>query len=157
MLRTNVTVTSGSVATCSSWRCDALKEQRGVTRKLPAVVRCPLLSQQVCVEPPSSARNKTLTAFAAERRSLRHGGRSASACIDRRILPKPADRRYCCRSTGQTDGRTDRRTPDRYIDPAQHTMLAASIISVATTTSNVVFQILRTIRSFSHVLCITSL
>jgi len=39
---------------------------------------------------------------------------AAAAAIDRYLLPapdlsnKPASRRRCCRSTGQTDGRTDR-------------------------------------------------
>ena len=36
---------------------------------------------------------------------------------------KPAARRCCCRSRGQTDRR---RTPDRYTDPVSHTMRAAS-------------------------------
>jgi len=30
-------------------------------------------------------------------------------------------------STGQTDGRTDGWTPDRYIDPALHTMRTAAV------------------------------
>jgi len=58
-----------------------------------------------------------LPAFAAERR----------AAIDRYLLPQPA------RISGvpwprQTDGRMDRRTPDRYIDPAPHAMRAVPII-----------------------------
>ena len=37
---------------------------------------------------------------------------------------KLASRRCCCRSMGQTD----RRTPDRYVDRAPHTLRTASII-----------------------------
>jgi len=53
------------------------------------------------------------------------------------LSSKPAARRCCCRSMGQTDGRTsesihsycrpyltDGRTPDRYTDPSSHTMRA---------------------------------
>jgi len=36
-----------------------------------------------------------------------------------------AARRCCCRWMGQTDKRTDGRTPDRHIDSAPHTMRAA--------------------------------
>jgi len=39
---------------------------------------------------------------------------------------KPAARCRSCWKTGQTDTRTDGRTPDRYIDPAPHIMRAAS-------------------------------
>jgi len=62
----------------------------------------------------------TLLAFAAERRRLHHGARSVPAASDRYLLlaghsSKPARRRYCCGSMGQTngwiDGRTDGRTP----------------------------------------------
>jgi len=84
------------------------------------------IAKQVCVEPRPSALDMTLPAFAAERR------RRVPA-IDRYLLQapalssKPAARRCCSRST---EGRTDGRTPDRYIDPAPHTMrMAASIRS----------------------------
>ena len=46
---------------------------------------------------------------------------AAAAAIGRYLLPapalsnKPAGRRCCCRSTGQTDGRADRRTLDRLL------------------------------------------
>ena len=80
----------------------------------------------VCFEPPPSALKVTLPAFAAERRRLQHGARSCRstypACMA--LSSKPAGRRCCCRLTRQTDGRT----LDRYIDPAPHTMRAASII-----------------------------
>jgi len=47
----------------------------------------------------------------------------------RALGSKPAARRYYCRSMGQTDGRTDGWT-DRQtdIDPAPHTMWAASLM-----------------------------
>jgi len=63
-------------------------------------------SMQVSVEPPLSVLNVTLPASAA--------ARAHAAVVDRYLLPaparssKPAARR--CRSTGQTDGRTDTRT-----------------------------------------------
>ena len=43
--------------------------------------------QQVCVQPPPSTVNVTLPAFAAERRRLLQGARSAPAAIDRYLLP----------------------------------------------------------------------
>jgi len=49
-----------------------------------------------------------------------------SQCIfpARRVLSsKPAGRCCCCRSMGQTDGRTS----ERYTDPVPHTMRAASL------------------------------
>jgi len=48
------------------------------------------IKQQVCVEPSPSALNVTLPAFAAERRRLHHGARSAPAAIDRYLLPQGA-------------------------------------------------------------------
>jgi len=49
---------------------------------------------------------------------------SCMVCGSRKALSsKPALPRCCFRSMGQTDGRT----PVRYIDPAPHTMRAASI------------------------------
>jgi len=61
-------------------------------------------------------------------RPLHHGARSCrSICPTHRALSsKPAGRRCCCRSMGQTDGRTD-----RCIDPGAHTMRAASIMWTA--------------------------
>ena len=50
--------------------------------------------------------------------------------IDRSLLhapalsSKPAACRWCFRSTRQTDGWTDGRTPDRYIDPALHNLMS---------------------------------
>jgi len=62
----------------------------------------------ITVEPPHSAVNMTLPAFSAGHRHLQHG-----ACTYRPVSParralssKPAGRRCCCRSTGQTGGRT---------------------------------------------------
>ena len=46
----------------------------------------------------------------------------------RALSSKPADRRYCCQSMEQTDGRTDWRTLGRYIDPAPHIVPAASVM-----------------------------
>jgi len=46
------------------------------------------LMLKVCVEPPPSAVNVTLPAFAAERRLLQRGARStAPAALDRHLLP----------------------------------------------------------------------
>ena len=70
-----------------------------------------------------SALNVTLPAFAAERRRLLHGARGRSLSPARRALSsKPAGSQHCCRSMGQTDGRT----LDRYINLAPHTMREAS-------------------------------
>ena len=63
------------------------------------------------------ALNMTLSAFAAERRRLQHGARSAPAHSYRSIFPthrmlssKTAGHRCCCQSMGQTDdGWTDAR------------------------------------------------
>ena len=83
------------------------------------------INNKTC-EPPPLVLNKMRPAFAAERRRLQHGAR-----IDRYLLQppalstKPADRRCCCRSMGQTDRRTD---AARYTDSAQHIMPAASIM-----------------------------
>ena len=72
----------------------------------------------VCVEILSSALNMQFPAFAAERRRPLHGARSAPAVIGRYFLPTersaantPATVAAWCRSVGRTDGRT----PDRYI------------------------------------------
>jgi len=92
--------------------------------------RSPALGEvkQVCVQSLSSALNTT---FAAERRRLQHGSRSASAAIDRYFLSvgcstvnPPAVDAAADRWVKQTDGRT----PDRYrpIDRVPHTMRAAS-------------------------------
>jgi len=81
------------------------------------------------VQPPPSAVNVTLPAFAAEAecRCLLHGARSAPAAIDRCSARRALSRKLaahccCCRSMGQTDGQTR----DCYTDPAPHTMRAAS-------------------------------
>jgi len=59
---------------------------------------------------------------------------SAGACstvptdVNRYVLQtpalnsKPAGSRCCCRSMGQTYGRTDERMPNLYVDPVQHTL-----------------------------------
>ena len=85
-----------------------------------------LQRKRVCVQPPPSAVNVTLPAFDAKRQLLQH-----DACSDRSASParralssKQTCRRGCCRSMGQTDGRTDAR-PLR--DPAPHSMRATSI------------------------------
>ena len=46
----------------------------------------------------------TLPAFAAERRRLQHAVRSYRSPA---LSSKPGGRRFCFRSMGQTDGRTD--------------------------------------------------
>jgi len=78
----------------------------------------------------------TLPAFATERRAAASLLLSAPGTRYRRLQlsidishshgvqqQKPAGHRCCCRTMGQTDGRT----PDRYTDPAPHTVRAASI------------------------------
>jgi len=82
---------------------------------VPVCLRTVLI--QVYTEPPPSAVNMTLPAFAAELRRLQH-----DACPQQALSRKPACNRSCCRSTGHTDGLT----PNRCIDPAPHTMRAAS-------------------------------
>jgi len=64
----------------------------------------------------------TLPTFAAEHRRLQHGARSYRSISTARMAlsSKPAGRRCCCRSMGQTDGRTDEWMPRRYIDLAPH-------------------------------------
>jgi len=71
---------------------------------------------RVCVQPHHSAVNTTLPAFATERRATTPLLLGAGAGRCRSISPvrmalssKPTARRCCCRSTGQTDGRTDAR------------------------------------------------
>ena len=72
------------------------------------------------------ALSRTLPAFAAERRL------KAPAAIDRYLLQTPAlSSKPLLLSIDGTDRRTDGWTPDRYIDPAQHTMRAASVMSTA--------------------------
>ena len=77
-------------------------------------MRAKTLTQQVCVEPRTSALNMTLTAAAAQAPAA-----APAACAQ-------AAASGGCRSTGQTGRRTDTR-PDRYIDSAPHTMRAAPI------------------------------
>ena len=60
----------------------------------------------------------TLLAFASDT----HNHRLISA-VDASAQQQPYGCRCCCRSMGQTDGRT----PDCYIDPTPHTMRAASM------------------------------
>jgi len=76
-----------------------------------------------------------LPAFAAEHRRLQHGARSAPAAIDVDISCRQGPRQQTRRpplllSIDVTGRRTDRRTPNRYIDPVPHTMRAASIMTV---------------------------
>jgi len=87
---------------------------------------------QVCVQPRSSAVRMTLPAFAAERRAAASlllvyvaPAPAAVGLYLRSLSSKPAAYRCCCRLTGQKT--TDRRTLDRYIDPAPHAMRAVLI------------------------------
>jgi len=93
----------------------------------PAKRRRQRRRELVTVDPPPSDLNKTLPAFAAERR--RHAARRSELSID-----------ICCRRQQQTrrppllqsiDDGTDRQTygwtPNRYIDSSPHTMWAVSI------------------------------
>jgi len=62
----------------------------------------------------------TLSAFAAKRR----------AAVDRYLLParrSAANPPHAAAAVDRRGRPTDGRTPDRYIDPAPHTMRAASI------------------------------
>jgi len=84
------------------------------------------ITLQTCGQPPLSAVNVTLPAYAAKRRAaaplLLSDGACCTAPEARRrnyrsislapmaLSSKPAGRRCCRRSTGQTDGRTPDRT-----------------------------------------------
>ena len=87
--------------------------------------------QQVGVQLPTSAVDATLLAFAAERRAaaplLLTAGRAA---VGRYLCPSGAQQQTPSsgvRRANGTDGRTDRRTLDRYVDPAAHTMRPVSV------------------------------
>ena len=79
--------------------------------------------KQVCVQPPTSAKNVTLLAFAAERRAAE---RRAAACaaVHRYIPPVgPAAANPPHAATVEQDGtdrRTNGRTQYRYIYPAAY-------------------------------------
>jgi len=74
----------------------------------------------------------TLPTFAAERRAAAPLLLSTGACYRStsphcgrwELSSKPIARRCCVRSIDGTDRRMDGRTPDRFIDPAPHTMRA---------------------------------
>jgi len=78
-------------------------------RVLPVEKSSHWLYSRVCVEPPPSALNKTLPAFAAERRRLWHSARGCRSIspVRRALSSKPTGRCCCCWSVGQIDGRTD--------------------------------------------------
>jgi len=63
----------------------------------------------VFVKPLPSALNMKIPAFAAECRRLQHAARSCRSIslAPRALSSKPAGRRCCWQSTGQTDRRTD--------------------------------------------------
>ena len=72
------------------------------------------LHQQVCVEPPPSAFNMTLPAFAAERGRLQHGARSHRLISAADAGAQQQTRRpQLLLSVDGTDRRTDRRTDAR--------------------------------------------
>ena len=86
--------------------------------------------QQVCVQPRPWAVNVTLPTYAAERPAaapllLGAGFRCCRSIFPARtaLSSKPVARRCCCRSMGQTDGRT----LDRFVDPAVRSMRAVSL------------------------------
>ena len=64
--------------------------------------------KHVCIEPPPSALNVTLPAIAAERRRTCSTVRAAidRSRASRALSNKPADRCCCCRSMGETGGRS---------------------------------------------------
>ena len=83
--------------------------------------------QQLCVEPPPSALNVTLPAFAAESRRPHPRARiyrsiSVADAGDQQQTRRPP----LLLSIDGTDRWTDGQTPDRYIDPAPHVLRAAS-------------------------------
>ena len=94
---------------------------RSSGRQMPNARRTQLSSnfkirKQVCVEPPPSALNKTLPAFAAVRRRLQHGVRGAPAYLDmfhRQGAQRQIRQLPLLLSIRGTDGRT----PVSYIDP----------------------------------------
>ena len=94
-----------------AFRVLSCKSAFSLLRRLSAW-RCPHLL------PSSGAR---CTAPAA------HPQLSINSPAGRALSSKPAARHCCCRLMDQTDGRTDKRTLDRCIDPAPHTMLAVSV------------------------------
>jgi len=82
-------------------------------------------AQQVCVGRRTSALNSRVPADidryrapagAAAKLLLRSAWRRRQIWIKRQLL-----------STGQTDGRTDGRTPERYTDPAPHSMRGGGV------------------------------
>jgi len=102
--------------------------------------------KQVCVQPSPSAVNVTLPAFAAERRAAAGLLLRASACcttIAARLQlhidllhagRSAANPPHAAAAVDRWDRQIDRRTLDRYTDPAPHTMrTAASIIRIRKT------------------------
>ena len=79
-----------------------------------------LKRKTVCSLLPTSADNVTLLAFAAERRPC--SNRSISA--GRRAHSSKQQQRW--QPIDKTEGQTDRRTLESFIDPAQHTTRAVS-------------------------------
>ena len=69
---------------------------------------------EVCVEPPSSALNTTLRAFAAERRRVQ-----CAAAIDRHLLPTTANPPAAVVAADRWE--------KRYTNPAPHGKRAASV------------------------------
>jgi len=70
------------------------------------------------------------SSFAAELGRLQHGARSATRVIDRYFQPTWRSAANPSAAVAAVDGRdrqADGRTSDRYIDPAPHTMRAASL------------------------------
>jgi len=74
--------------------------------------------EQVCVEPRPSALDVTLPAFAAERRRLQLVRVARSYRPISPLSSKPAGRRCCYRSMGQTNGRMDTRPLHKPSDSA---------------------------------------
>jgi len=79
-------------------------------------------NERVCVQLPTSVVNVALPAFAAERRDTAPLLLSAGQqLIDISCLPGDQQQTRSSgvqRANDGTDGQTDRRTPDRCIDPA---------------------------------------
>jgi len=102
--------------------------------------------EQVCVRLSASADNVTLLAFAAERRPCSNRPISAGR---RAHSSKPTAAACGGRMVGRTDGQTDRRTLDSFVDPALHTMPAVSITRIKPICKNNVDLILQRY-NFNH-------
>ena len=90
---------------------------------------------QVSVQHPTSAVNVTLLAFAAERRAAAAERCGRAASIDISCPPGAQQQTHSSavqQANDGTEAQTDRRTPDRYIEPAAYSMQAVPVKGVIT-------------------------